>query len=148
MRRAVLGVVVVVLAAGCGGGAKKTPQLTKAEYATALSKLCASANRQVATLQLTTAMQTWKQNGQKAAKIAGQTVKGFEALTPPDSLLEEAAKYNKASEDIVAAVQDAADAAKDGDVKKFDDAISRQENAGTQARTAAAEIGAKGCSGA
>jgi hypothetical protein len=148
MRKAVLGVVVVALLAGCGGGGKKTTQLTKAEYAAALSKLCTSANRQVAALRLTTSMQTWKQNGQKAAKIAGQTVKGFEALTPPDSLVDEAAKYNKASEDIVAAVQDAADAAKDGDSTKFDDAISRQQNAGTQARTAATEIGAKGCAGA
>jgi hypothetical protein len=148
MRRAVLGVVVVALAAGCGGGGKKTSQMTKAEYAAALSNLCASANQQVAALRLTTSMQTWKKNGQKAVKIVGETVKGFEALTPPDSLVEEAAKYTKASEDISAAVQDAAAAAKDGDAKKFDDAITRQQNAGTQARTAATEIGASGCTGA
>jgi hypothetical protein len=149
MRRALPAVVLgvlVVLAAGCGGG-KKTPQLTKAQYAAALDKLCSSANNQVAALGLTTSMQTWKQNGQKAAKIADQTVKGFEALTPPDSLADSAAKYEKASEDIAAAVRDAADAAKNGDVKKFDDAISRQQNAGTQARTEASDIGAKTCSG-
>jgi hypothetical protein len=146
MRRALPAVIVVVLVAGCGGS-KKTPQLTKEQYAEALNRLCTSANNQVAALRLTTAMRTWKQNGQKAAKIAGQTVKGFEALTPPDSLVEEAAKYNKASEEILSSVQDAASAAKEGDKQKFDAAISEQQNAGTEARTAAAEIGATGCAG-
>ena len=146
MRRALPAIIVVVLVAGCGGS-KKTPQLTKEQYAAALNKLCTGANRQVAALRLTTAMGTWKQNGQKAAKIAGQTVKGFEALTPPDSLVEEAAKYNAASEEIASAVQDAADAAKKGDTKKFDKAISEQQNAGSQARTAASEIGATACAG-
>jgi hypothetical protein len=146
MRRALPAVIVVLFIAGCGGS-KKTPQLTNEQYAAALDRLCTSANNQVAALRLTTAMRTWKQNGQKAAKIAGQTVKGFKALTPPDSLVEEAAKYNKASEEILSSVQDAASAAKKGDKQKFDDAISEQQNAGSEARTAAAAIGATHCAG-
>ena len=147
MRRALPAVVVVVLVAGCGGSNKKTPELTKEQYAAALDKLCTSANNQVAALRLTTAMGTWKQNGQKAAKIAGQTVRGFRALTPPDSLTQEAATYNKASEEILSSVQNAASAAKKGDKQKFDEAISAQQNAGSEARTAAAEIGATACAG-
>ena len=147
MRRAVPAVVLVVLLAGCGGGHKKTPQLTKEQYAAALNKLCTSGNRQVAALRLTTDIKTWKQNGQKAAKIADQTVKGFEAVTPPDSLRDAAQKYTKASEDLVSAVSDAAGAAKTGDTKKFDDALSRQQNSSIQARAYAHELGAKACSG-
>ena len=63
-------VILVVLVAGCGG-----------------SKKAAAAQPPGGRVRLTTAMRTWKQNGQRAAKIAGQTVKGFEALTPPDSLV-------------------------------------------------------------
>jgi len=146
MRKALAAVVVLALAAGCGGS-KKTPEMTKAQYAAALSKLCSSANRQVAALGLTTDIKTWKQNGQRAAEIAAQTVKGFEALTPPATLEDASEKYEKAAEELAAAVQDGADAAKNGDVKKFDDAISRQQNSGAIARGAATEIGAKACSG-
>lgn len=139
--------VLVVLLAGCGGGHEKSPQLTKAQYDAALNKLCTSGNRQVAALRLTTDIKTWKQNGQKAAKIADQTVKGFEAVTPPDSLRDAALKYTKASEDLVSAVSDAANAAKNGNTKKFDDALSRQQNASLQARGYAHELGATACSG-
>jgi hypothetical protein len=139
--------VLVVLLAGCGGGHKKTPQLTKEQYAAALDKLCASGNRQVAALKLTTDIKTWKQNGQKAATIADQTVKGFEALTPPHSLRDAALKYTKSSEDLVSAVSDAANAAKKDNTKKFDDALSSQQNASLQARAYAHELGAKTCSG-
>ena len=147
MRKALAAVVLLALVPGCGGGGKKTPQVTKAQYAAALSKLCTSANGQVAALRLTTDIKTWKQNGQKAARIADQTVKGFDALTPPATLQGAAQKYNKASEEVAVAVQDAADAAKNGDTSKFDDAISRQQNSGTKARAAASEIGATGCGG-
>jgi hypothetical protein len=57
-----------------------------------------SANQKVAALRLTTSIQTWKRNGQKAANIAAQTVKGFEALTPPDSLRDAAKAYTTESE--------------------------------------------------
>jgi hypothetical protein len=147
MRRVVPAVVLIVLVAGCGGGHKETPQLTKQQYAAALNKLCVTGNRQVAALRLTTDIRTWKKNGQKAAKIADQTVKGFEALTPPDSLRDAAQKYTKSSRDLVSAVSDAAGAAKKGDTKKFDDALSRQQNASIQARGYAHELGAKSCSG-
>jgi len=138
--------VLVVLLAGCGSGHEKT-QLTKEQYAAALNKLCTSGNRQVAALRLTTNIKTWKQNGQRAAKIADQTVKGFEAVTPPDSLRDAAEKYTAASDDLVNAVSDAANAAKNGDTKKFDDALSRQQNASLQARGYAHELGATACSG-
>ncbi len=42
-------------------------------------------------------MRTWKQNGQTAAEIAGQTVKGFEALTRPDSLVDPPSKVLRLS---------------------------------------------------
>jgi cell division GTPase FtsZ len=144
MRKLLPAFLVVALVAGCGGG-KKTPQMTKEEYVAALNKLCTSGNRQVAALKLSTSIETWKQNGQRAAKIARQTVTGFEALTPPDSLRKAAEEHNQASRELVKAVQDAADAAKSGDTAKFDDALSRQQNFGLQANAAATEIGANAC---
>src|SRR5262245_19281236 len=122
MRRAILPLALLAFVAGCGGGSKQAPQLTRQQYAAALNKLCSGANRKVAALKLTTAMQTWKHNGQRAAKIADQTVKGFEALSPPEDLQSAADRYNKASEQIAKAVRDAADAAKNGDTNKYDDA--------------------------
>ena len=147
MRRALLVAVVVALAAGCGGGGKKTPQLTRAQYVAALNKLCTSANRQVAALKLTTSIQSWKQSGARGAKIVEQTVKGFEALTPPDELQKAAEEYTSASDEIAKAVRDAAAAAKTGDTQKFDDALSRQQNFSLKANAAASEIGATACSG-
>ena len=144
MRKVPLAFLLVALAAGCGGG-EKSPQLTETQYVAALNKLCTSGNRQVAALKLTTSIDTWKQNGQRAAKLARQTVKGFEELTPPDSLREAADEHNEASEGLVKAVEDAADAAKSGDTTKFDDALSRQQNFGLQANAAADEIGASAC---
>jgi hypothetical protein len=144
MRKALLALLLVALAAGCGGS-NKTSQLTEKPYVAALDKLCTSGNRKVAALGLTTSIQTWKQHGQEAAEVAKQTVNGFEALTPPDSLRASAEEHNKASEEIVKAVQDAADAAKSGDTGKFDDALSRQQNFGLKANAAATEIGADAC---
>ncbi len=142
-----LALVLVLLSAGCGGGGgTNSTQLTEKQYVTALNKLCASGNSQVAALKLTTSIKTWKQSGQKAAKIASQTVKGFEALSPPGSLRKAADEHNAASEKIVEAVQDAADAAESGDTKKFDDALSRQQNFALKANAAASEIGADKCS--
>ena len=144
MRKALPAVLLVALVAGCGGGGQKKT-LTPAQYVSALDTLCLSANKQVATLKLTTSIETWKKNGEHAAKIVKQTVKGFGALTRPDSLRAAAARYDSASEQIATAVQDAADAAQNGDTKKFDEALSRQANFGQKSNAAAAEIGAKAC---
>jgi hypothetical protein len=146
MRKALLVAVVVALAAGCGGGDKK-PQLTRTQYVSALNKLCTSANQQVSTLKLTTSIQSWKKTGTRGAKIVEQTVKGFEALNPPDELQKAADEYTSASEKIANAVRDAAAAAQAGDTKKFDDALSRQQNSSLQARAYAHELGATACSG-
>jgi len=146
MRKAVLAVLLVGLVAGCGGG-KKTSTVSSKDYAAALSKLCRSANQQVAGLQLTTSIKTWKKNGEQAATIADHTVKGFEALTPPASLQAAAKAYTSASEDIDSAVKDAADAARDGNTKKFEQALGRQQNATSKAYLAAGRIGATGCTG-
>ena len=145
MRKALLAVLLVALAAGCGGGGNKSPQMTEQDYIAALNKLCTSGNRQVAALKLSTSIETWKQNGQRAAEIARETVNGFVALTPPDSLRKAAEEHNKASRELVKAVQDAADAAKSGDAAKFGDALSRQQNFGLKANAAASEIGANAC---
>jgi hypothetical protein len=147
MRNAVLAALTLALVAGCGGGGKKTAELTRAQYISSLNKLCTSANRQVAALKLTTSMQSWKQSGARGAKVVAQTVKSFEALTPPDELKKAAEEYTSASEQIGKAVQDAAEAAKAGNTKKFDDALSRQQNFSLKANAAASEIGASACSG-
>ena len=144
MRKVGLAFVLVALAAGCGGG-EKSPQLTEKQYVAALNKLCTNGNRQVAALKLTTSIDTWKKNGRRAATIAKHTVNGFEALVPPDSLRNAADEHNEASEGLVKAVEDAADAAKSGDTTKFDDALSRQQNFGLKANAAADEIGASAC---
>jgi hypothetical protein len=144
MRKVPLALILVALAAGCGGG-NEAPQLTEKQYVAALNKLCATGNGQVAALKLTTSIETWRRNGARAAKIARETVNGFEALAPPDSLREAADEHNEASEGLVQAVADAADAAKSGDTTKFDDALSRQQNFGLQANAAADEIGANAC---
>jgi cell division GTPase FtsZ len=146
MRRALPSVLLVAAVAGCGGGGNQTTQLTEAQYAAALEKLCTKANHDVAPLKLTTDMAVWKKNGDQAAKIAQETVTGFQALTPPDGLRDAAKRHNKASEGVATSVQDAADAAKNGDVGKFSEAITRQLRFGILSRTAASELGAKGCS--
>jgi hypothetical protein len=148
--------VVVAAAAGCGGGAKHSgtqstrtstqKTLSASQYVTILNQLCSSANTRVAALRLTTAMNTWKRHGRQAAEIAQDTIKGFAELTPPDELKRDAAAYVRATREIGAAVTDAADAARSGNVKQFDDAISRQQNAGSSARSAAGRMGADQCS--
>lgn len=155
MRRGVLAVlvlVVVVAAAGCGGGSggdhkkKKTPTMSRAQYVAVLNQLCSSGNSQAAALKLTTSLETWKQNGQKAVRIVKQTIKAFEELTPPAQLKRVAEQYVKANKDLEAAVQDAADAARAGNVKQFDRAISQQQGAISLAQSAASRIGAEQCS--
>jgi hypothetical protein len=151
MRRALLAILLIAIvaiaaiAAGCGGGSKKSPQLSREEYVADLNKLCANANQRVAALKLTTSIATWKRRGQRAASIARETVTLFKALTPPDELKKPAEEYNAATEETVTAVQNAADAAKAGDVKKFDTAISQQANSIQKSNVAAAEIGATEC---
>ncbi|MBA3717561.1 MAG: hypothetical protein H0W87_04955 [Actinobacteria bacterium] len=142
---AILVIALVAVAAACGGSEKKTQKLSRGDYVASMNRLCASANDQVAALRLTTAIGTWKRNGQKAAQIAKATVVGFKFYTPPDELRSLASEYISASEEIAAAVQDAADAAKAGNVTKFDDAISRQQNAGQKGNALAGRIGAKSC---
>jgi hypothetical protein len=119
--------------------------LTKTQYAAALNKLCTEANDAVAPLKLTTDLKVWKKNGDQAAEITQDTVAGFEALTPPDTLRGAAERHIEASKGLATSVQDAADAAKDGDFGKFSKAITQQLHFGILSRTAASELGATEC---
>jgi hypothetical protein len=157
MRKAAIAILLVAFLAGCGGsskpsggtttngGGKRTPTLTRTQFVSAMNKICSSANSSVAALQLTTSMKTWKRNGSAATTIAQLTLKGFRFLTPPTELKAAAADYVAAATRIVNAVRDATDAAKEGNVQKFDQAITEQQNAGTKARVAARKIGAHSC---
>jgi hypothetical protein len=145
MRKALPAVLLLAVMAGCGGSKNQTSQLTKAQYVAALDKLCSKANEEGARLKLTTEMAIWRKNGDQAATIARERVTGFEALTPPEGLREAAERHNKASERIATAVQNAADAAKEGDSHKFNQALREQQNFNILSRTAASELGAKDC---
>ena len=119
--------------------------MTKAQYAGALDKLCKKASDGLTPLKLTTDIRTWKENGDQATKVTREMVTGFEALTPPKTLRDAAKRHNKATEQVAAAFQQAADAAKAGDVGKFSSALTRQQNYVILSRTAASELGALGC---
>ena len=119
MRKAWPAVLLLAVMAGCGGSSNQTSQLTKAQYVAALDKLCSKANEEGARLKLTTEMAIWRKNGDQAAKIAQERVTGFEALTPPEGLREAAERHNQA--------------------------LREQQNFNILSRTAASELGAKGC---
>ena len=146
MRRAVPGVLLIAVVAGCGGSDTKSRPLTKAQYAAALDKLCTKAKHDAAAVTLTSSIAAWKKSGDDAVKIVEAEMDGFEALTPPASLRDAAERLNKASKGMVTSFQDAADAAKAGDVGKFSKALRRQTNFIILTRTAASVVGAKACS--
>ncbi len=149
MRRLlVLPLAGLVLVAGCGGGGgggTKTRSMTSEQYANALDQLCTNANQEVAALRLTQSMRTWKKNGERAARIAADTVVRFKRLNPPDALSDLVRRFNDANDRIVAAVKDAADAAKAGNKQKFAGALQRNFSASRASRTAASQIGATRC---
>jgi hypothetical protein len=151
MRRLlVLSVAGLMVFAGCGGNGgggrgKKEQSLTRAQYAAALDKLCIGANQEVAALKLTQSPKTWKKNGERAAKIAADTVVRFKALEPPVGVRDLARRFNDANDRIVAAVKDAADAAKAGDKQEFAAALQRNFAASRVSKTAASQIGAVRC---
>lgn len=120
--------------------------MTRTQFVNAMNQICSSANSSVGALGLTTNIKTWKRHGAAATNIARLTLKGFRYLKPPAELKAAAAEYNAAATRIVAAVRNATDAAKNDNVKKFDRAIAEQQNAGSQARSAAGRIGATSCS--
>ncbi len=145
MRKVLPAVVLIALLAGCGGTSKETSQLTKAQYAAALDKLCTKANREGGALHLTDSMVTWKESGDEVVKIVEEAVTGFKALTPPRSLRAAAERHIKARERMVSAAQDATNAAQSGDGGKFALAVRLLTNFTILSRTAASVLGATGC---
>jgi len=129
--------------AGCGGGG--APTLTKAEYASKLSRLCLVAADQLRELHIDTSLAAWQVDGPRVVAIERSFNRKLAALKPPDSIKSAVAALTTANDKNLQATQDAVAAAKAGDAAKLHAALKQANKDDLATGAPVKAIGATGC---
>jgi len=140
-----LAIAVGAAACGGGGGGGNKPATTKAQYASAVSKLCQGSADQVRELHLDQTVDSWKHDGDQVVKIGQQFMDKLNALTPPDEIKAPAQEFVDTNQKAFDDTKDAVSAAKAGDATKLLAAIKKGNTDNLATFPSAKEIGAKGC---
>jgi hypothetical protein len=129
--------------AACGGGGAST--LTKAEYASKLSRLCLVAADQLRELHMDTSVAAWQADGPQVLAIEQSFNRKLAALKPTGSIKTAVAALRNANDKTVEHTQDAVAAAKAGDATKFHAALAQANKDDLATTTPVKAIGAQGC---
>jgi hypothetical protein len=135
----------VLALAGCGSGHSSAGTLTKAQYDTRVSRLCALAADQFRELHLDNTLGTWKHNGSDAVRIQQHFNSALARLKPPPSIAKDAEAFVQAYEKVAKDANDAVAAAKAGDRGKLLAALAAGNNDDLATYSPAKAIGATGC---
>jgi hypothetical protein len=133
----------VLALAACGGGG--APTLTKAEYASKLSRLCLVAADQLRELHLDISVAAWKADGPRVVAIEQSFNHKLAALKAPDSIKTAVTAYTKANDKGFRDTEDAVAAAKAGDANKFHAELTQANKDNLATGAPAKAIGAQGC---
>ena len=143
MRRVALAVVVLGLAAGCGGGGDG--RLSKAEYAKRADAICTKYNAKIRALGRPTAISGLPAYVDKALPLARKGDEELSALKPPKDEEQTAKEWLDQNDSVVGSMERLRDAAKKGDRAGIQTALNEATSANRTANGLARQLGLKIC---
>ena len=145
MRRVLAGLVVLALAAGCGGGGG----LSKEEYRTQADAICARYSDALEKVQDEIVRAESPEEQTKAIDRGVATVKKGIAelrdLDAPDDLDEDVDRWLDLNDENVENLEDLRDAVKEGDAEQAQEAAERGQETERKSDEVAREIGLDDC---
>jgi hypothetical protein len=134
--------VLVLLAAGCGGGEEP---LSKAEFQSQANAICAKYEKQLNALGTPSSIDEIPDLVQQALVILNKEIDEIAALNPPDELQSDFDKMITASNKTKAAANDLSAAAKSGDQAAVQKALEDGNAASDEADQLATGLGLGEC---
>jgi hypothetical protein len=135
--------VLVLLAAGCGGGGEEP--LSKAEFQSQANAICAKYEKQLNALGTPSSIDEIPDLVQQALVILNKEIDEIAALNPPDELQSDFDKLIAASNKTKAAANDLSTAAKSGDQAAVQKALEDGNAASDEADQLATGLGLGEC---
>ena len=142
MRRAALG-LVVLLAAGCGGGGGG--RLSKAEYSKKADAICTKYNAKIRALGRPTSIGGLPAYVDKALPLARKGDEELRALEPPEDEEQTAKEWLDQNDSVVGSMERLRDAAKKGDRAGIQTALTEASSANQTANRLARKLGLGVC---
>jgi hypothetical protein len=135
--------VLVLLAAGCGGGGEES--LSKAEFQSQANAICAKYQKQLEALGTPSSLDEIPDLVAQALAILNKEIDEIAALNPPEELQSDFDKMIAASNKTKAAADDLSAAAKSGDQAAVQKALEDGNAASKEADQLATELGLSEC---
>ena len=142
MRRAALG-LVVLLVAGCGGGGGG--RLSKAEYSKKADAICTKYNAKIRALGRPTSIGGLPAYVDKALPLARKGDEELRALEPPEDEEQTAKEWLDQNDSVVGSMERLRDAAKKGDRAGIQAALTEASAANQTANRLARKLGLGVC---
>ena len=142
MRRACLALVVVALAAGCGGGGGR---LSKDEYAKRADAICTKYNAKLKALARPTRISDLPAYVDRALPLARKGDDELRGLKPPKDEEQTAKEWLDQNDSVVGSMERLRDAAKKGDRAGIQTALNEATSANRTANGLARQLGLKVC---
>jgi hypothetical protein len=143
---AVLVGVLVLLAAGCGGGGSDT-RLSREEFESQANAICAKYQKQLHAIGTPSSVEEIPDLVEQALAILNKEVAEIAALNPPADMQTEFDAMIEASNNTKAAANDLSQAAKDGDQAAVQKALDEGNAASKKADQIATQLGLDSCKG-
>jgi hypothetical protein len=142
MRLLCLALVVVSVAAGCGGGSER---LSKAEYAKRADAICTKYNAKLKALARPTGISELPGYVDRALPLARKGDDELRALKPPKDEEQTAKEWLDQNDSVVGSMERLRDAAKKGDRGGIQTALNEATSANRTANGLARQLGLDVC---
>ena len=142
MRRACLALVVVALAAGCGGGGGR---LSKDEYAKRADAICTKYNAKLKALARPTGISELPAYVDRALPLARKGDDELRGLKPPKDEEQTAKEWLDQNDSVVGSMERLRDAAQKGDRAGIQTALNEATSANRTANRLARRLGLSVC---
>ena len=142
MRRVCLALVVVVLAAGCGGGSGR---LSKAEYSKRADAICTKYNAKLKALARPTSISGLPAYVDRALPLARKGDEELRALRPPKDEEKTAKEWLDQNDSVVGSMERLRGAATKGDRAGIQTALNEATSANRTANGLARRLGLSVC---
>ena len=142
MRRVCLALVVVVLAAGCGGGSGR---LSKAEYSKRADAICTKYNAKLKALARPTSISGLPAYVDRALPLARKGDEELRALRPPKDEEKTAKEWLDQNDSVVGSMERLRGAATKGDRAGIQAALTEASSANRTANGLARRLGLAVC---
>jgi hypothetical protein len=142
---ALVPVLAVLLAAGCGGGGSSHAKLSHADFVKQADAICADYNKQTAKLTNPRSYVEIVAYAQKLQKLAGDAVGKFKQLNPPDDERANWKAFARSGDQLIASARQLEQAGKKNDTAALARILSESRTRSDESHRIGAAMGTPAC---